>query len=130
MIRDIIRQWVATDTSARVEKPLMRWSTSERNGPSALLTIQKKQRRNISSRRKTTSIAFLHAMKHMSVSEYESQLTSLSGKGQKRTNYEKPAAYIKKHGLRTMYKTQGSWIILADTVLRSAAVRSTLGIDL
>ena len=107
-IRDIITQWVPTDTSARVGKPLMRWNISARNGPEALSTIEKKHRRNIYSRCKPTSIAFSHAMKHMSISEYELQFTSLSAKGQTRVKYENSAAYLKKHCLRDKYRTQES----------------------
>ncbi len=66
-----------------VHKPLMEWNLEERNNGSSgqLQSKEKKKRVKLYSRRKVMYIAFFHAMKYMSLSEYEQIFILIKEKG-------------------------------------------------
>jgi len=127
-VREVLRQWVSTDVSKNVYKPLMLWSITERNCGGGNLK-DKRNRVKLFSRRKVISIAFYHYVLHHSMSEYEARFTSISQKGKLRQNYEVSTKYIQDNNMKPMLTDQNLWISMCTRSSDQIWVREALHID-
>ncbi len=106
----------------------MKWTLEERNNGSSghLDCKEKKKRVKLYSRRKVMCIAFFHAMKHMSLVNYEQIFTSIKEREKVRENTTKTSAYVKQKGLGEILRNHSHWITLTNEALRIPEVKTAL----
>ncbi len=68
-------------------------------------------------------IAFFHAMKYMSLSEYEQIFILIKEKGKFRENNSKASAYVKEKELGEVLTSKSRWIYLTNEVIQNPEIK-------